>query len=129
MVHNAIEYGMMQSIAEGFSLLEQGRFSKELELSSIAHIWNNGTIISSFLMQMTERALREEDFSSLAACVDDSGEGRWAVHEAIDSGVPFQVNTAALYARKTSQGNADFANRLLSAIRNEFGGHPVKKDS
>ena len=126
MVHNAIEYGMMQAIAEGFTLLREGERPPE-DLETVAHIWNHGTIISSFLMQMTEQALRQEDFNTLAACVDDTGEGRWAVHEAINSGVPFPVNSAALFARKASQGKDDFTNRMLSAMRHEFGGHQIYK--
>ena len=127
MIHNAIEYGMMQSIAEGFNLLENGRFDN-LNLEKITHIWNHGTIISSFLMEMVENALANDSrLESLKPYVDDSGEGRWASTEAIEQAIPFVANTYALHARFASRDKNSFANRMLAAVRHEFGGHPVKK--
>ena len=127
MVHNAIEYGMMQAIAEGFDLLENGHF-KDLELDKIAEVWNHGSIITSFLMGMTTAALKKDDkLSYLKPYVDDSGEGRWAAKEAIKKSVPFLVNSYALQARFASRDKNSFAHRMLAAIRNEFGGHTIKK--
>jgi 6-phosphogluconate dehydrogenase len=126
MVHNAIEYGMMQAIAEGFDLLQNGSV-KGLDLPGIAGIWNHGTIVSSFLMQMTANALaRDADLSGLAPFVADSGEGRWAAIEAMEHGVPFVANTYALHARYQSRDPNSLALRLLAAMRREFGGHAVK---
>jgi 6-phosphogluconate dehydrogenase len=127
MVHNAIEYGMMQAIAEGFDLLENGSF-KNLDLKNIAHIWNHGTIISSFLMEMVAAALaKSPKLDYLKPYVDDSGEGRWAAVEAINHAVPFVVNTYALHARFLSRDENSVAFRMLGAMRSEFGGHPVKR--
>jgi 6-phosphogluconate dehydrogenase len=127
MIHNAIEYGLMQAIAEGFDLLENGRF-KNLDLKNIAHIWNHGTIISSFLMEMVESALKKSPkLDYLKPYVDDSGEGRWAAAEAIEHAVPFVVNSYALHARFLSRDENSMAFRMLGAMRNEFGGHPIKK--
>lgn len=126
MVHNAIEYGMMQAIAEGFDLLENGSY-KDMDLKKIAHLWNHGTIISSFLMQMAENALAKDERLGIAPFVNDSGEGRWAAIEAMEHSVPFVANTYALHARYTSRDENSMAFRLLAAIRNEFGGHEVKK--
>jgi len=126
MVHNAIEYGMMQAIGEGFDLLQNGRF-KDLDLKNIAHIWNHGTIVSSFLMEMTEQALQNnEKLDDIEPYVDDSGEGRWAGFEAMEYSVPFVVNTYALHARYISRDKNSLAFRMLAAQRREFGGHPTK---
>ncbi|RME30917.1 decarboxylating 6-phosphogluconate dehydrogenase [Candidatus Woesearchaeota archaeon] len=127
MVHNAIEYGMMQAISEGFDLLKNGRFPN-LDLRQVAQLWNHGTIIESFLMRMTEQALAKRgDLADIAPYVADSGEGRWSIIEATRYGVPFLVNTAAVFERFNSQTcGSSFAFKLLAAIRNEFGGHAVK---
>lgn len=126
MIHNAIEYGMMQAIGEGFDLLENGRF-KDLDLRKISHVWNNGTIISSFLMQMAENALKKDKkLRYLQPHIDDTGEGRWSAIEALDHGVPFNVNTYALYARYASRDKNSMAYRMVAALRNEFGGHAIK---
>lgn len=127
MVHNAIEYGVMQAIAEGFELLAEGRFN-DLDLKNIAHVWNHGSIISSFLMQMAEQAFDKD--STLkhieSCCVKDSGEGHWAALEAMEYSVPFTVNTYALHARYASRDENSMAYRTLNALRNEFGGHTIK---
>jgi len=125
MIHNAIEYGIMQCIGEGFDLLANGRF-KDLDLHKISKVWNNGTIISSFLMQMTEQAL-DTGLEELEPFVQDSGEGRWSVIESVEQGVPFTANAFALYSRFASRDKNSMAYKLLAAIRREFGGHSVKK--
>jgi 6-phosphogluconate dehydrogenase len=129
MVHNAIEYGMMEAITEGFHLLKDGPF-ENLDLSNISSIWNHGTIISSFLIEMAVNALNEDQsLKTLKPFVSDSGEGRWAVKEAIDAGVPFEVNSTAVFTRFRSQiSESNYSNKLLAAIRNQFGGHAVKKE-
>lgn len=127
MVHNSIEYGMMQAIGEGFALLHDGPF-KNMSLAAVARVWNNGTIIRSFLMELTARALASpHDLKDVAPYVADSGEGRWSVETAVRYGVPLWVTTAALYARFASQQRGDFSDKLLAALRKEFGGHSVKK--
>ncbi len=129
MVHNAVEYGMMQAIAEGFDLLENGRI-KGLDLGMIAHVWNHGTIVSSFLMEMVENALKKSPkLDYLKPYVDDSGEGRWGAIEAMEHSVPFAANTYALHARYISRDADSLAFRMLAAMRNEFGGHEIKKTS
>jgi 6-phosphogluconate dehydrogenase len=126
MVHNGIEYGMMQAYAEGFALLEaKPEFS--LDLNHIARIWRHGTVIRSWLLDLAERALAR-DLSAIAAWVEDSGEGRWTVQEAIDLAVPASVISEALHARFRSRRESNFADRLLAALRDEFGGHGVKAD-
>lgn len=126
MVHNAIEYGMMQAIAEGFDLLQNGSV-KGLDLAGIAGIWNHGTIVSSFLMKMASDALaRDAGLDGIAPYVADSGEGRWAAIEAMEHGVPFVANTYALHARYQSRDPNSLALRMLAAMRREFGGHAVR---
>jgi 6-phosphogluconate dehydrogenase len=127
MVHNAIEYGLMASYAEGFNLLERGPY--KLALPDIAEVWRHGSVIGSWLLDLITRALEKDP--SLAAFegrVGDSGEGRWALHAAIDASVPAPAIAAALFARFSSRNEGDFANRLLSAMRHEFGGHVEPKN-
>jgi len=127
MIHNAIEYGMMQAISEGFDLLKNGRFDN-LDLLNISHIWNHGTIVESFLMKMTEQALQKDvNLDYLKPFVDDNGEGKWAAIEAMNNNVPFVVNTYALNARYISRDDNSFTFKMLAAQRAEFGGHPIKK--
>lgn len=127
MVHNAIEYGMMQAIAEGFDLLKRGSFP-QVDPAKVAALWNHGTIVTSFLMEMAENALsKDKSLSQLQPFVSDSGEGKWAAMEAMDRSVPFVVNTYALHARYLSRDKDSYAFKLLAAMRNEFGGHEVKK--
>jgi 6-phosphogluconate dehydrogenase len=127
MVHNGIEYGMMQAYAEGFSILKHKQeFS--LDLAQIAELWRNGSVVRSWLLDLTARALGEDqNLSSIAPYVSDSGEGRWTVAEAIDLDVPAPVITLALLQRLRSRDAESYADRLLSALRNQFGGHAVKK--
>ncbi|MAF80687.1 6-phosphogluconate dehydrogenase (decarboxylating) [bacterium] len=127
MIHNAVEYGMMQSIGEGFDLLKNGSYD-DLDLEKIARLWSKGTIIRSFLIELAHKALaNDSDLADIAGYVDDNGEGRWSVKEAVDNAVPFSVNTAALYARFESRLPDTFSAKLIAALRNEFGGHKVKK--
>lgn len=123
MVHNAIEYGLMAAYAEGFNLLERApRY--EFDLPAIAELWRRGSVIGSWLLDLTAAALDESPtLDGFAGRVGDSGEGRWTAHTAIDAAVPMPVLSAALFARFSSRGEADFANRLLSAMRAQFGGH------
>ena len=148
MVHNGIEYGVMAAFAEGFNILHNADIGKrkheadaettplahpehyqfDFDLAQIAELWRHGSVIRSWLLDLTASALNED--SSLAGFtgrVSDSGEGRWTVAAAIEEGVPAHVITASLFSRFESRGNADFADRLLSAMRKQFGGHVEKK--
>lgn len=128
MVHNGIEYGMMQAYAEGFALLA-AKESFELDLHQVAEIWRFGTVIRSWLLDLTARALaKDQELADIAPWVADSGEGRWMVQEAVELAVPAPVITEALYARFRSRLPENFADRLLAALRREFGGHAVKRD-
>ena len=128
MVHNGIEYGLMQAYAEGFSLLA-ARPDLALPLADIAEAWCHGTVIRSWLLELTADVLKDRTaLSSSAAEVADSGEGRWTAQEAIDLGIPTPVISAALMSRFSSQGSGDFAARLLAMLRNAFGGHAIPKD-
>ena len=125
MVHNGIEYGMMQALAEGFALLER-RPDLVDQPAAIANAWREGSVIRSWLLDLTAGALADPDALQAAApFVADSGEGRWTVDEAIRQGTPIPVIAAALFARFDSQGHADPANRLLAMMRRGFGGHAV----
>jgi 6-phosphogluconate dehydrogenase len=125
MVHNGIEYGLMQAYAEGFALLA-ARTDLELPLAEIAGAWCHGTVIRSWLLELTADVLKDrESLSSISATVADSGEGRWAAQEAIDLGIPTPVISAALMSRFSSQDGGDFADRLLAMLRNAFGGHDL----
>lgn len=129
MVHNGIEYGIMQAYAEGFEIL---RAKKELNLnvSQIAEAWRIGTVIRSWLLDLTAAALKEDpDLTDIAPYVSDSGEGRWTVMDSIDLDVPTPVITTALFARFYSRSNGDYSAKVLAAMRNQFGGHAVKKSS
>jgi 6-phosphogluconate dehydrogenase len=127
MVHNGIEYGMMQAYAEGFALMQR-KEELGLDLQQIAEIWRHGSVVRSWLLDLTARALGENpELEGLAAWVSDSGEGRWTVQEAIDLASPAPVITAALMERFSSRDDDSYAHRMLSAMRNQFGGHAVKK--
>ena len=147
MVHNGIEYGIMAAYAEGLAVLRSANVGKretkidaettplrdpehyqyELDLRNIAEVWRRGSVIASWLLDLTATALLEDPtLSKFAGRVSDSGEGRWTIKAAIDEAVPAPVLTASLYERFSSRGEADFANKLLSAMRYEFGGHLEK---
>ena len=126
MVHNGIEYGMMQAYAEGLALL-RAKDELQLDVPKIAEAWRHGTVIRSWLLDLTAEFLAEDAaLESIAPFVADSGEGRWTAVESIDLGVPTPVMTVALMERFASQGRADYTNRLLSRMRQAFGGHAVK---
>jgi 6-phosphogluconate dehydrogenase len=128
MVHNGIEYGMMQAYAEGFSILKH-KDEFKLDLAQIAEIWRYGSVVRSWLLDLTTNALqRDPDMKDLAPYVVDSGEGRWTVAEAIDLDVPAPIITASLIERLRSRDTDSFSDKLLSAMRNEFGGHAMKKE-
>jgi 6-phosphogluconate dehydrogenase len=147
MVHNGIEYGLMAAYAEGLNILRNANagtrprasdaettpmrnpeyYQYELDLPRIAEVWRRGSVISSWLLDLTAAALAEDGaLTNYAGRVSDSGEGRWTVAAAIDEGVPAPVLSAALYQRFSSRGNAEFADRVLSAMRHAFGGHVEK---
>lgn len=127
MVHNGIEYGMMQSMAEGFALL-RGKQEFSLDLAQIAELWRHASVVRSWLMDLTAQALKkDQDLEDVAPFVPDSGEGRWTALESVEQGIPAPVMTTALYMRFISQDERGYPFRLLSMMRNAFGGHHVKK--
>jgi 6-phosphogluconate dehydrogenase len=126
MVHNGIEYGMMQSLAEGFDIMRGSSFN--LDLAEIAEVWRRGSVVSSWLLDLVALALnRDPRLSAFEGHVEDSGEGRWTIQAAIEEAVPAPVLSTALFARFRSRVERSFADQLLSAMRNEFGGHVEKK--
>jgi 6-phosphogluconate dehydrogenase len=127
MVHNGIEYGLMQAYAEGFEVLKQGRFP--LDLAAVARLWQHGSVVRSWLLELATDALdKDPGLDHVKAWVEDSGEGRWTVKEAIDTEVPAFSMAAALFARFASRHDNGFGLRMLAALRNEFGGHPIKTE-
>jgi 6-phosphogluconate dehydrogenase len=144
MIHNGIEYGIMAAYAEGLGILraanvgkktssvdaettplrDPGHYQYDFDLSEIAEVWRRGSVIASWLLDLTASALLEDPaLAKFAGRVSDSGEGRWTIKAGVDAGVPTPVLTAALYERFSSRGEAEFQNRLLSALRYQFGGH------
>jgi 6-phosphogluconate dehydrogenase len=149
MVHNGIEYGMMASLSEGLNIIKNANqglskgvvdaettplrhpelYQYEIDLSQVAELWRRGSVVCSWLLDLTASALRANpDLSDFHGRVSDSGEGRWTLQAAIDEGVPAPAISAALYARFSSRGADEFADKLLSAMRYEFGGH-LEKDA
>ncbi len=127
MVHNGIEYGLMQAYAEGFEIMHASDY--DLDLARISGIWRNGSVVRSWLLDLLHDALsKNPDFTGIKDWVADSGEGRWTVQEAIDHDVPAPVITLALQARFRSRQDASYAAKVLAALRNEFGGHAVKTE-
>jgi len=127
MIHNGIEYGMLQAYAEGYEILHASR-DFDLDLHRIASVWNHGSVVRSWMNELAERAFETEpDLGSLKGYVEDSGEGRWTVQEAIDLDVPAPVITLSLLARLRSRQADSFSAKVIAALRNEFGGHAVKK--
>jgi len=126
MVHNAIEYGLMQAYAEGFELFTESEY--ELDNAKIAHLWNQGSVIRSWLCELAARAFEADGngLTGLEGWVEDSGEGRWTLEDAIDHGVPTPALSAALSTRFYSRQQGDYAARVLAALRNQFGGHAVR---
>ncbi len=129
MVHNGIEYGMMQAYAEGFEIM-RAKTEFALNLSRVAEIWRHGSVIRSWLLDLTANALNAApDLESVESYVDDSGEGRWIVQESVDLAIPIPVIALALQSRFRSRQNSPFGGRLLAAMRNQFGGHSFKSPS
>jgi 6-phosphogluconate dehydrogenase len=149
MIHNGIEYGMMAAFAEGFNIIknadiglrsqevdaettplrEPDHYKYKIDVAQVAEMWRRGSVVGSWLLDLTAGALRDDPtLTNFHGRVSDSGEGRWTLHAAIDEGVPAPVISAALYSRFESRGNADFANRILSAMRFAFGGHVEKQE-
>ncbi len=127
MVHNGVEYGLMQAYAEGFELLA-AKEEFNFDLPAIAQTWSHGSVVRSWLLDLAADALREDpELESLESYVEDSGEGRWTVQESVDLAVPIPVITMSLQARFRSRQNQPFGGRLLAALRNQFGGHTVRK--
>jgi len=129
MVHNGIEYGMMQAYAEGFSLFDQCEF--ELDNAKIAHLWMKGSVVRSWLCELAANAFEQDgnELAGIAPYVEDSGEGRWTVESAIDLRIATPVITTSLYERFSSRGQNAFAAKVNAALRNQFGGHAIKKSS
>ena len=126
MVHNGIEYGMMQAYGEGFELLKASQF--DLDLAKISHLWNQGSVVRSWLLELCQSAFEKDPkLDSIKGYVEDSGEGRWTVIEAIERGVSATVLAHSLFARYASRQQDAFSNKVIAALRNEFGGHAVKK--
>ena len=127
MIHNGIEYGMMQAFAEGFSIMKAKK-EFELDLSQISHVWQHGSVVRSWLLDLAANALDEDTkLENIKPWVADSGEGRWTVFESIDLDVPAPIITLALQMRFVSRDDENFTARMLSALRNQFGGHAIKK--
>jgi 6-phosphogluconate dehydrogenase len=144
MVHNGIEYGIMGAYAEGLNILRNADvgnrkevedaetaplrdpdyYRYDIDTTEVAEVWRRGSVIASWLLDLTAASLEEEpDLASFSGRVSDSGEGRWTIMASIDEGVPAQVLSSALYERFSSRGNSDFADKVLSAMRKQFGGH------
>ena len=126
MVHNGIEYGLMQSYAEGFEIIEHSEF--DVDLHELSGIWRNGSVVRSWLLELLHSAFEEHgnNLDDIAPWVEDSGEGRWTIHEAIAENVPAPVISAALFARFASRNEINFAAKVAAALRNQFGGHAIK---
>ena len=126
MVHNGIEYGMMQAYGEGFDILESSPYSESLNYAAISHLWNQGSVVRSWLLELMESAFaKDADLSDIRGYVDDSGEGRWTVQQAIDTGVSAPVIALSLMRRFRSQVRDSFSDKVVAALRREFGGHAV----
>ncbi len=127
MVHNGIEYAMLQAYAEGFEILNASQF--ELDLHQLAALWNHGSVVRSWLLELAESAFaKDPDLSQIRGYVEDSGEGRWTVFEAINENVPAPAIAASLFARFVSRQEDSFGMKVIAALRNEFGGHAVKTE-
>jgi 6-phosphogluconate dehydrogenase len=127
MIHNGIEYGLMQAYAEGFELLYRSDF--KLDLPAIAELWMQGSVVRSWLLELTASALEKDpELAQIQGYVEDSGEGRWTILDAIEKDVPAPVITQSLFTRFRSRQGEPFADKLLAALRNEFGGHAIKTE-
>src|ERR687893_600903 len=128
MVHNGVEYAMLQAYAEGFEIMHKSQY--DLELHAVSHLWNQGSVVRSWLLELAERAFeRDADLSTIRGYVEDSGEGRWTVLEAIDEDVPAHAIAGSLFARFASRQDDSFAMKVIAALRGEFGGHAIQEAS
>jgi 6-phosphogluconate dehydrogenase len=126
MIHNGIEYGMMQAIAEGFEVLH--RYDSELDMAAVAKVWNHGSVVRSWLMELTQSALeKDRNLETIKGVMHSSGEGKWTVETALEMGVPTPVISMALQMRYRSQTEDTFSGKIVASLRNEFGGHDVEK--
>jgi len=126
MIHNGIEYGMMQAYGEGFDILASSPYAESLDYAAISHLWNQGSVVRSWLLELMESAfVKDADLSDIRGYVDDSGEGRWTVQQAIDTGVSAPVIALSLMRRFRSQKQDSFSDKVVAALRREFGGHAV----
>ncbi|MBW1841057.1 MAG: NADP-dependent phosphogluconate dehydrogenase [Deltaproteobacteria bacterium] len=126
MVHNGIEYGMMQAYGEGFEILEASKYAESFNYEEIAHLWNQGSVIRSWLLELAEDAFREDErLTGVSGYVEDSGEGRWTIQQALETGVPAPIITLSLLRRFRSRQEDPFADRMIAALRRAFGGHAV----
>jgi 6-phosphogluconate dehydrogenase len=127
MIHNGIEYGLLQAYAEGFEILEKSRY--DLDLRAISHLWNHGSVVRSWLLELAERAFEDDPhLKSIRGYVQDSGEGRWTVFESIDLDVAAPTIYMSLATRFLSRQDDVFSNKVIAALRNQFGGHAVKRE-
>jgi 6-phosphogluconate dehydrogenase len=128
MVHNGIEYGLLQAYAEGFEILHASDY--DLDLHGISHLWNQGSVVRSWLLELAERAYEADggDLEGIRGYVDDSGEGRWTVFDAIDKNVPAPIITLSLLARFSSRQDESYSAKVIAALRNQFGGHAIKHE-
>jgi 6-phosphogluconate dehydrogenase len=128
MIHNGVEYGLMQAYAEGFEIMKSGEF--DLDLARVADVWRHGSVVRSWLLDLAARALSADpELGTVAPYVEDSGEGRWTVETAIDNSVPAPAITLALFKRFSSRQDDSFGDKLLAALRHEFGGHAVRAEN
>jgi 6-phosphogluconate dehydrogenase len=126
MVHNGIEYGLMQAYAEGFDILEHSPYAESFDYAKLAHLWNRGSVIRSWLLELAEAAfVKDGRLAEIKGYVQDSGEGRWTVEQAVEAGVSAPVTALSLFTRFRSRQEDSFADRVLAALRREFGGHAV----
>ena len=126
MVHNGIEYGMMQAYGEGFDILEASPYRESLNYAEVAHLWNQGSVVRSWLLELAEAAFKKDSrLSDIRGYIQDSGEGRWTVQQAIETGISAPVITLALMRRFRSQKEDSFSDKVVAALRREFGGHAV----
>jgi 6-phosphogluconate dehydrogenase len=129
MIHNGIEYGMMAAYGEGFELLNASPYAGSFDFAEIAHLWNQGSVVRSWLLELAESAFRKDPrLSEIKGYVEDSGEGRWTVQQAVDTAVPAPVTAIALFNRFRSREAESFSDKLLAALRREFGGHAVREE-
>jgi 6-phosphogluconate dehydrogenase len=129
MVHNGIEYAMLQAYGEGFEIIQTSEFGKGVDLGQLSHLWNQGSVIRSWLLELAELAFKEDpDLERIAGYVDDTGEGRWTVQDSIDLAVPAPTIALSLMMRFRSRQTDSFSAKVIAALRNQFGGHAVKAE-